>query len=1062
MTAPSSRTSAILNRTLPTQRNGEDRLRFHLYQIRYAPAYFTDNTDYLSEPCLLLGKPLSSALRASAVGREVLETTRARYLEHIQRKIVSLLEWSAARGAQLVVFPEYSVPSESLGAVAGIAMASGMTVVAASHRVRIGSSSNSVAPGVLISDYRTFAGKACAPVFAADGCIDVAIKKFRSQWEPDLQTTGGRIARLRLGTARPLQAAILLCIDGLHAEALGQLWERREDSPHIIVCPSLTPRSDVFGSLGPLAAANGALFLFVNSADYGGTQCAYPDSWESRLSGPSLLQGPLGRGIEAVLEFDVNPNALTIKEPAVGCEAPGAFPAPYPIAYLDQAPWLEGFQDMAAEVKAQLCKGEINEATEWLDLFLTEKAATIPPLMRRNLEHARNCILPAFTGEMNALETALGVAVIRGTSDTRGIWANATRSTLNVLGDLIRNPELDVEPSILQAIAALKEVARSLPSPAAKRSGDSDADDRAPGAPRPPVVLPDGDELISSFQDRGDILDEFRTYMGSVESRVILVTGALGIGKTSLVDVFLRKIMTDWKVRRVPVVEGSSSAALVSTLGSSVGCDFDINALSAASPAVFRRRVRDVMARLFEHPRYVTIIDDLGNIVAGRLPLDFKRLEILMEEAAQPDGFRGGRVIIICSALMPRGWINRQGVRHVHLAPLPDRYVYRIIEHQLRRSQVLDGEAPPEISQEVIDLVGGHPLSALYCAEALKDDCTSPATKKGLERIGSSVAAELLKHVRLSPAEGQLLQRLSVFRLPAHVDGLRALGFPIEQLEILAERCVVASDGRTVGMHEAARRFFYNQMHNGQTRAESHATAVEYYRPIHERRMADSIWDPLTTVELCHHLARTGRHMEAADLGVAVVEELKQTARALYRKERRYDEALALFRLVAELAPSDVQALAYVGRCFARIHQWGDSDEAFSKAVAAAARQRERLWWIYRDWGHIKARFGFYEDATKHFDEAEACGVDDVSIIASRAYIRWRQGDTKGALEQFARAHEANPDHQYTLKYYAELLDDVGDHRYATALRQELAMLQAREPGEVPNESDMEDDFSDL
>ena len=202
-------------------------LRIHLLQIHYAPAFFNQDVDYLEEPYFLPNTPLGHFTREPQIA-SFLRESRDLYLAHCKAKFASLLKWCGERGAHLVVFPEYSVPMEVLPVIRDAASHHGMTIVAASHRVKDSTQSRVryAESGGKREDFPL--GYACAPVFGGTDLLGVVKKMRKSKWEPDLLIENAEPSVLSLlHEGINLRFAVLLCIDTLCPEVLGSLWGNR-------------------------------------------------------------------------------------------------------------------------------------------------------------------------------------------------------------------------------------------------------------------------------------------------------------------------------------------------------------------------------------------------------------------------------------------------------------------------------------------------------------------------------------------------------------------------------------------------------------------------------------------------------------------------------------------------------------------------------------------------------------------------------------------------------------------------------------------------------------------
>lgn len=163
--------------------------------------------------------------------------------------------------------------------------------------------------------------------------------------------------------------------------------------------------------------------------------------------------------------------------------------------------------------------------------------------------------------------------------------------------------------------------------------------------------------------------------------------------------------------------------------------------------------------------------------------------------------------------------------------------------------------------------------------------------------------------------------------------------------------------------------------------------------------------------------------------------------------------------MLAECRPNDPSIWAYIGRCHGRRGQWQDSDSAFKKAIEVASATNQPTWWIHRDWGHIRARFGFYPAAQRHLDNAKASGGrNDPSCIAADAYVKWRTDQREIAKREFEFLITHYGNHGYTLKTYSMLLDEIGNTERAKELRRQLRVVESEMNVPLPYDIEVESD----
>ena len=88
--------------------------RIHLVQIYYNPAYYEAPVNFLEEPSFVgEGHNPIGPLRSIKTIEEYLVDSEISYNEYFKDKLHSILKWCGERRADIIVFPEYSIPAHS-------------------------------------------------------------------------------------------------------------------------------------------------------------------------------------------------------------------------------------------------------------------------------------------------------------------------------------------------------------------------------------------------------------------------------------------------------------------------------------------------------------------------------------------------------------------------------------------------------------------------------------------------------------------------------------------------------------------------------------------------------------------------------------------------------------------------------------------------------------------------------------------------------------------------------------------------------------------------------------
>jgi predicted amidohydrolase len=257
-------------------------LRAAVVQLAFHPSAAIGRVHLLEQPPLSPDSPswpnwfdtdLSNAMRnVRSCQKRVGAKLREIYVDHHSRRLVEILRTCAAWGIQVVVFPEYSVPPESLEHA--VPATKGLTAVLGTH---------SVEANLVDKDfYKQFGvaaptpGTSVAPI-AIDGALRSYQAKLNRNHLEDGMSDGQSWDPIDLPSAQKI--GILICLDFLKREAVQYrtLVAPKIDDCKVIAVPALTPKytTDRFDAKAlDDCVGYGRSALFADNADGGGSSIA--------------------------------------------------------------------------------------------------------------------------------------------------------------------------------------------------------------------------------------------------------------------------------------------------------------------------------------------------------------------------------------------------------------------------------------------------------------------------------------------------------------------------------------------------------------------------------------------------------------------------------------------------------------------------------------------------------------------------------------------------------------------------------------------------------------------
>jgi len=498
-----------------------------------------------------------------------------------------------------------------------------------------------------------------------------------------------------------------------------------------------------------------------------------------------------------------------------------------------------------------------------------------------------------------------------------------------------------------------------------------------------------------------------------------------------------------------------SVSQMMTEVAVSLGLPFDVDALESMPTESLANPLRDLTSVFQMKIDQFLILDDLALLYRkGMVGRDPERLKQFLASFCVRSAKRRAKVIIGWSGFIPEHLRTLPYAATIDMKVLEPEYMRRIVE---RQAQLVKGrfekDADLTVKDQVVTLLSGHPLSALTLVEYARERGDS-SIFRSVATAQAALTAGLLATFISDQADGRYLKILSCIRRPISLSALSAFdeeGMKLAEFALsFAERAaILLPEGDGVKLHEAVREHFKNELDKdlGEKRR-VHQYLAQFYKSIIPNRYIRGREALVARAEYVHHLVAGGTLEKTTQEARQLVTQIKRSAREVYSEARDYRTALDALEVAASIAPKDGDIQEMIGRCHARLNHWDDSDTAFTAALDIARQKRYDVGWILKNWGHIRARYDYYDRAEELFAEAEQerDGLKDPSIFGARAYMNWRRGQLKDAEKGFCAALERDPNHRYSLLYYSKFLRANGKTKEAGDMYKRLKQLKESDP----------------
>lgn len=514
------------------------------------------------------------------------------------------------------------------------------------------------------------------------------------------------------------------------------------------------------------------------------------------------------------------------------------------------------------------------------------------------------------------------------------------------------------------------------------------------------VDYSDRKPAVRSFFGRKAELERLREFLNSEGTRLLVVHGIAGIGKTTLLAKFAQEVRDSTNLFWYKIHEWVTLKILLGPLAEFLS-HLGRKGLERYLAQTENPGVGEVCAILesdLAEIEALIIVDDIQKSESKVIEFLSALISILSPHP---------RVKLIVASREIPSFYNRTDLIHglineMHLVGL-DRE---------SAGKMLSARTISEDSMKAIyEATNGHPLFL-----QLIDDPHS--------FLGRNIRMFIEQEVcmKLDLTERRILEIASVFRYPVLIDAFFVIEEELERevgkrggeksyedymLDydtmdgLISKSLLQESVGRLIGMHDLIREFFYSRLRPKQ-RVSFHKAASSYY-------LEDS--SAPAYVEALYHSLRAGDHDQARRIAAAY-------GRMIIRKGYATPFAPLIMEVLEncqDISPDDrIELLTLRGQIYDIQGDWDRAVASFEEILKVASPERDRriMADIKRRIGSILLRRGTFTEALHFLDEGKKLAEEggDVHTLVDVFYdlggLCERTGENNQAIDYFSRSGE--------------------------------------------------------
>jgi tetratricopeptide (TPR) repeat protein len=1008
--------------------------RFGVAQISVNPAYADELVSSLQEPTF--PEDIERVGLFTIAGIEEINALRQtisdRYVAHLNRKIETIIRFGCEQRLQLLVFPEYSIPAESLRVCKSLSDELDLTIIAGTHIVTLSPSAQAAYRDLSLvlpdrpAGLENAVRQAVCSVFRPAKPPLVFVKYVRSKQETALIPGTPSVHSFEMMTSSgKLEVQVLTCIEALTKFSV---LKEKHTHPRSVAIPAFRTKATDLDNIAQQALGQGKCTLLANVAEFGGSKvfvrAERATFWFSESDGskPIPQHSEALVIVEADLERQFEIRKLARESSAVS--ALRVYPLLYPSSSQEARSYASGFESWCTTPKTP------EQLAEFARPFEDLNRKVFPPLLQEKLTHFTAHLVPAGIISVEDGRDWLKPIVVGDTPSTNALrWelCNRALETVNQLHlsgkHLSRTKDLtDVYAHLLEKRNQLMEFILSTEAPQQSPS------------PQALTALPRRSE--SPFRNRANEFDLIAEFVTQAQEVAFILSGMRGIGKTTMVQEASRHAIPPRRKIWLPLTEGISQSRLLAQLA--YECNLQIpDDLDLSAPEKQVEIEQRILSYLSQSPNTLIVIDEFQFLLSGAGDVEDAGVRHLLRNLLQGAEKTRSKYVFI-SDVVPRLGPDLEALcRRYSLQGLAGRDTERLLLYWFQSQNDAFTGQPPAAPERLISILGGHPLATKIAAGLWAEHPSADISREVsiFKELRETIVPFILERLSLSAAQSDLMRFASVFRLPVSRDAFVAWRGQDANylLNALTSQYLIESSEKGYQLHPLVRAFYYDALPLN-TLIEFHRIAAKFYHQLFERtKKTTKQLVPEYLGEAVHHSLAAGDRRKVQELAF-YRQELRPVALSHYRKAN-YGLALKEYKVLADIDDRDLDAHFHLALIHARHNRWPDAELHFGKANEI----RPNSPWVLQGFGAAKLRAGRLAEAEALLTRAEEINPNHAATLVDLGRLRERQGDLAAAETYFGRAIEVDHENSFAHYLMARLLyrqDEISDaYQYAlTAL----------------------------
>lgn len=528
------------------------------------------------------------------------------------------------------------------------------------------------------------------------------------------------------------------------------------------------------------------------------------------------------------------------------------------------------------------------------------------------------------------------------------------------------------------------------------------------------------------FLNRNSELERLETLLNDSDTKVIILNGFRGIGKTSLAHETFRRFYESASVVNVPVTGGMRSTELAIRLCYEANLHTADNMSELESLAAIENAIQELGTR-----GQFLVFRDCQHWLGGERELEEPLPTILRQAVALSETSRNP--IILTSTRRPQipveiaqhvSLVRVDGLSQEHMASITSLW------YELSEGKPLELDRATNVAREL----HGHPVAAKLAASLVAQYGVDHLLQypRELVALRLDLAKTLIQDLGLGPSAKRLMETLSIIGVPvpsrllAGAIGTSEDNFLDAVEETSRSGIVETTDAGHLTVHPLVADYYWRSHLHHDDYQDKSARVAEVVHAHFRELSTESISFVLLLPVVVRLYGLSGNIDRARNIRRDLVGELSQAAITHYNR-RQYDLAEAFINEILAEHPNNWRIRQCLARIHIRKHRWSEADELIGALLKERPRDIGTL--HMRGWRWLRA--GEYERALDEYIHVLSYRGDHIASLRDAADCLHRLGRMGEALDFLERAKQVESDNPFVLELEARILEEMGQFEKA-------------------------------